>query len=149
MVIKILIRSMQPRPKTSGQSFMPFTSASNGLVASFLKSILKHKNEKTCALFVPIHSPLARSFLPRGTLCNRSLPWRRHTDTSQTRTRTQIVRVTIMTSLMLQMRCHLRYLFRSKHRHLKNLEIALVEHEMDLHPGRMASLTLFGSTVHL
>ena len=54
---------MQPRP-TSGQSFMPFTSESNGLVASFLKWILKHKNEKTCALFVPIHSPLARSFLP-------------------------------------------------------------------------------------
>ena len=74
---------------------------------------------------------------------------RRHTDTSQIRTQTQIVRVTTTTSLMLQMWCHLWYFFRSKHRHLKNLEIAFVEHEMGLHPGRMASLTLFGSTVHL
>ena len=40
---------MQPRPKASGQSFMPFTSTSYGLVASFLKWILNHKNEKICA----------------------------------------------------------------------------------------------------
>ena len=102
---------VQPRPKTSEQSFMPFTSASNGLAASFSKVDTQAQKRKTCAFSCQSIRPWQEVILPQGTLRNRTLPWRRHTDISQTRTRAQIVRVTTTASLMLQMWCHLRYLF--------------------------------------